>query len=111
MLPWKHRRVMDKRDAHLTRLLESAARAKADAAVEIPFGFETRIVARWREMKRADNGDLTRFLRRVALTAIVVTILGGVATYRQINEDDEADEPLTNDYALVDSAIQSQFLQ
>jgi hypothetical protein len=102
---------MDKRDAHLTRLLKLAATAKTDVATEVPFAFETRIVARWREMNRTDHGDLVRFIRRVALTAITITILGGVATYRQINEDDEAGEPLTNDYALVDSAIQRQFLQ
>lgn len=102
---------MDKRDAHLTGLLKLAAATKTDDPMEIPFGFETRILARWREMNRTDNGDLARFVRRVALTAIAITILGGVATYRQISEDDEAGEPLTNDYALVDSAIQKQFLQ
>ena len=103
---------MDKRDAHLARLLKLAAATVDDqSAVEAPFGFDTRIVARWREMKRNDNGDLARFVRRVALAAIAITVLGGVATYSQINENDEIGEPLTNDYALVDSAIQKQLLQ
>jgi hypothetical protein len=103
---------MGKRDTHLTRLLDLAAAARdEEAAGETPFGFDTRIVARWREMKPNDNGDLTRFVRRVALAAIVITILGGIGTYRQLNEDDETGEPLTNDYALVDSVIQRQFMQ
>jgi hypothetical protein len=102
---------MDKRNARLTQLLRLAAAAKDQTAIEAPFGFDTRIVARWREMKQNNNGDLARFLRRIAVAAIAITILGGVATYRQISEDDEFGEPLTNDYALVDSAIQRQFLQ
>ena len=44
-------------------------------------------------MMRNDHGDLARFVRRVALTAIAITIIGGVATYRQINEDEETGEP------------------
>jgi hypothetical protein len=99
---------MDERDIHLSRLLELAATAKGQTALAAPFGFDTRIVARWREMQRNGNGDLTRFVRRIALAAIAITVLGGVATYRQVNEDDEIGEALTNDYALVDSAIQKQ---
>ena len=102
---------MDRRNIHLTRLLKLAAAAKEEADVNVPFGFETRVIAGWREVKLSGNGDLARFIRHVALTAIAITILAGVATYRQVNEDDEISEPLTNDYALVDSAIQRQLLQ
>jgi hypothetical protein len=102
---------MDGRDTRLARLLKLAAPAKADTAIEAPFGFDTRVVARWREMKRNDNGDVARFVRRIALAAVAITVLGGIATYRQVSEDDEIGEPLTNDYALVDSAIQRQLLQ
>jgi hypothetical protein len=102
---------MDRRDIHLTRLLKLAAATKEEAALEAPFGFDTRVVARWREVKGNGNGDLALFIRRVALTAIAITVLGGVAIYQQVNEDDEISEPLTNDYALVDSAIQRQFTQ
>jgi hypothetical protein len=102
---------MDERDTPLARLLKLAAAAKTDTAIEAPFGFDTRVVARWRELKWNDNGDLARFVRRVALAALAITVLGGVATYRQVSEDDEIGEPLTNDYALVDSAIQRQMLQ
>lgn len=101
---------MGKRDTQLVRLLKWAAAATDQTPFEAPFGFDTRVVARWREMK-GNNGDLARFVRRVALAAIAIIVLGGVATYRQATEDEEIGEPLTNDYALVDSAIQSQFLQ
>jgi hypothetical protein len=102
---------MNERDTHLARLLKLAAAAPDQIPVETPFGFDTRIVARWREMKGNNNGDLVRFVRRVALAAIAITVLGSVATYRQAAEDEEIGEPLTNDYALVDSAIQNQLVQ
>ena len=100
---------MDKRDSHLTRLLKLAAAAKEEAAMEAPFGFDTRVVALWRQMKPNGNGDLARFVRRVALAAIAITILAGFGTYQQLDQDDETSEPLTNDYAFVDTAIQNQF--
>jgi hypothetical protein len=100
---------MDKRDAHRTRLLKLAATAKTESAMEAPFGFDTRVVALWRGMKPNGNGDVVRFVRRVALTALAITILAAFGTYRQLDQDDESGEPLTNDYALVDSEIQSQF--
>lgn len=101
---------MDTGDARLTRLLKWGAAAKEQTETEAPFGFETRVVAQWRQ-KSNGNGDLTRFVRRIALAAIAVTVLGSVATYRQASEDEEIGEPLTNDYAMVDSAIQRQFLK
>ena len=99
-------------DAHLKRLLKLAARAAKEKTVaEVPFGFDTRVVAQWRELKENDSGEVTRFIRRVALVAIAITVLGGVAAYQQINEDEELGEPLTNDYAIADSTIERQLLQ
>ena len=102
---------MDKRDTYLIRLFKLAAAAKDEDTTQAPFGFDTRVVAIWRGMKPNGNGDLTRFVRRVALAAIVITVLSGFGTYRELDQDDETGEPLTNDYALVDSAIQNQFTQ
>jgi hypothetical protein len=50
-------------------------------------------------------------VRRVAILAIAVTLITSAGAYRQINEDEEIGEPLTNDYAIADSAIQTEFLQ
>ena len=99
---------MDGRDTHLMRLLTLAAAAKEESAIEAPFGFDTRIVALWREMKSNGNGDLTRFVRRIALVAIVITILGGLGTYSQVNQDDEAARALVQRlYPLVLRMVRS----
>jgi hypothetical protein len=102
---------MGKRDADLDRLLRSAASAPEDAPAEPPFGFATRIVALWRAAKANDLRELTRFVRRVAILAIAVTLITSVAAYQQASENEEIGEPLTNDYAIADSAIQTEFLE
>jgi hypothetical protein len=102
---------MGKRDANLDRLLRSAASAPDDARAEPPFGFATRVVALWRAATTNDPRELTRFLRRVAILAIAVTLLTSVAAYRQTSENEEIGEPLINDYAIADSAIQTELLQ
>ena len=102
---------MDERDAHLQRLLKLAATVKEEEIGEAPLGFATRIVARWRGSQQNESGELTRFVRRVAFVAIAITLFGGAATYRQISENEELGEPLTNDYAIADSTIERQFQQ
>jgi hypothetical protein len=100
-------------DAHLQRLLKMARTAKKDEAdiLETPFGFDARIVANWRALEENEPRELVRFVRRVALVAIAITVLGSAGIYRQLNENDELGEPLTNDYAIADSAIERQILQ
>jgi hypothetical protein len=102
---------MGKLDARLMRLLRSAALARTEANIEAPFGFDTRVLARWRESNGSDNGEVALLLRRVAAVALAITLFGGVFAYRQISEDEEIGEPLTNEYAIADSTIEQQFLQ
>ncbi len=102
---------MGKIEADLNRLLRAATKAREEIPAEPPFGFETRVVALWRAMKTHDYRELTRFVRRVAILAIAVTAITSAAAYRQITEDEEFGEPMTNDYAIADSAIQKEFLQ
>jgi hypothetical protein len=103
---------MAKLDSHLDRLLRAAAAAPDDSSAEAPFGFATRVVALW----RGDTGPsreanaLTRLLRNVAIVAAAVSLVTIVA-YQQISDDQGLDEPLTNEYAIADSAIQTDFLQ
>ena len=52
-----------------------------------------------------------RFVRRVALVAIAITVIGGAAAYRQNGENEDLNEPLTNDYAMADSVIETQLLE
>ena len=103
---------MAKLDPELNRLLERAARA-AEPAPEMPYGFETRVVAWARENLHADSarGQLTSFLRRVALAAVVVTALSSSAAYWQLSESDDLAEPLSNTYAIADTAIDANFFQ
>jgi hypothetical protein len=103
---------MARLDSHLQRLLNLAATAKEeDIGDGAPFGFDTKVLANWRAVRKNENGELMRFVRRVALVAIAITVLGGAAAYRQLDESDDLNEPLTNDYAMADSVIESQLLQ
>lgn len=102
---------MGKLDSKFDRLLRSAASAPKEVPAQPPFGFEMRVVALSRTTKANGSGELTRFVRRVAILAIAITLITSIGAYRQINEDEEIGEPLSNDYAIADSAIQTEFLQ
>jgi hypothetical protein len=104
---------MKRRDADLDRLLHSASQSPAVSAPEAPFGFETRVVSLWRagNGRASDAADLTRFLRRIGVGAVVVLALASVGAYQQFNENEERIAPQSNEYAIADSAIQTEFSQ
>ena len=104
---------MKKQDADLNRLLRSAASAPKEAEQEAPFGFDTRIVAGWRSGKGRTNdiADLIPFLRTVGMVALIVLALAGTGVYRQLNDSETQIAPQTNEYAIADSAIQTEFLR
>ncbi len=103
------------RDPDLDRLLRAAASAEDDAPAEMPFGFDTRVVALARAQTRSGqpNGgrELARFLRRVALVAVVITAFASSAAYWQVSENEKIGEPLSNAYAFADNAIESEFFE
>lgn len=104
---------MAKFDPALNRLLRSAAQS-VEPTPEIPYGFETRVVALARAERGADgreNLQLKNLLRRVALAAVVVIAFSGSAAYWQLSENDDLAEPLTNVYAMADTAIDADFFQ
>lgn len=103
---------MAKLDPELNHLLECAARAGAPAP-EMPYGFDTRVLAWARENRHADgaHGQLKSLLRRVALAAVVVTALSSSAAYWQLRENDDLAESLSNTYAIADTAIDADFFQ
>lgn len=94
------------------RLLRSASNALEPVAAEVPFGFETRVVASWRSGNGGANdfADLSRFLRRAGVIASAVLVLAGAAAYRQYRDEVKFATP-TNEYAIADSAIQTEFSQ
>lgn len=102
---------MNNRD--LERLLESAAKAPADERVEMPFGFDTRMVALWRS---SGNGNgmmrtVSVLVRRVALLATAVIVVAGAGVYVQANRNNDLNEPSANEFAIADSVIQDEVSQ
>ena len=100
-------------DPDLDRLLRSAATAAEPSAPEAPYGFETRVVALWRAGNGRSNDvvELARFLRRIGAVAFTVLVLASAGAYRQFNENEARATPQTNEYAIADSAIQTEFSQ
>jgi hypothetical protein len=94
------------------RLLRSAAQAPEPVTAEAPFGFATRVVASWRSGKGSANelADLSRFLRHAGVIACAVLVLAGAAAYRQYRDETTFAAP-TNEYAIADAAIQTEFSQ
>jgi hypothetical protein len=100
-------------DPQLHRLLRAAGTAD-EQSPEMPYGFDTRVVALARSQPRNGAGEtprLLRLLRQVAYTAVAVTAFAGLAAYWQMSENDEVGEPLTNAYAFADSAIDQEFFR
>ena len=94
------------------RLLRSAAQTTDPVTPDAPFGFDTRVVAAWRAGNGGanDTADLSRFLRRAGVIASAVLVLAGAAAYRQYRDDATFAAP-TNEYAIGDSMIQTEFSQ
>jgi len=96
---------MNEKDLDL--LLRTAALSKKNAPPEMPFGFDTRIVALWRGQPDSTLG-LARLLRRVAIAALAVIIASAAAAYLESERERENGEPFRNEYAFADSAIQEE---
>ena len=99
--------------ADLDRLLRSAANAAQPSAPQAPYGFETRVVALWHagNGRATDAADLTRFLQRIGAVAFAVLDLASAGAYQQFEENEARTTPQTNEYAIADSAIQTEFSQ
>ena len=94
----------------IDRLLRSAAQVDEPSLSEMPFGFDTRVVALWRAA--APNGTgVMRLLRRVAVLSTAVIVISTVAAIREANQSREVRESFTNEFAIADSAIQDEFLK
>ena len=92
---------------HLDRLLRAAS-SKEDAPAEMPFGFDTRVVAQWRAQVDAASLGMMRLLRRVALAAVAIIITTAAVAYIEADRNGENNEPFANEYAIADTAIQNE---
>lgn len=98
----------DKRtDSDLDRLLRAAA-AVSESTPEMPYGFDTRVVALWHVQGNLEPNGIVHLIRRVAVIAIVVLIASAAGAYREIVRSDISSEPLSNEYAIADSAIANE---
>ena len=96
------------KNENIDRLLRSAAQADEEPPAEIPFGFDTRVVALWRADTPKANGVM-QLLRRVAVLSIAVIVISTIAAVREAKQSREIRESLTNEFAIADSAIQDEF--
>jgi hypothetical protein len=93
----------------IDRLLRSAAQAPDLAPAEMPFGFDTRVIALAR---RNGNGSaLAMLLRRVAVAAAVVIIFASAGAYLEFDRNTDAMLATGNEFAIADSAIQDEVAQ
>ncbi len=98
------------KDQEIDRLLRSAAQAREEVPAELPFGFDTRVVALWRGLAAKPNG-IASLLRRVALLSAVVIAISTLAALREIKQSQEQYNDVTNEFAIADTAIQDEFSQ
>jgi hypothetical protein len=98
------------KDHEIDRLLRSAAQADDEAPAEMPFGFDTRVVALWHAFAAKSNG-IASLLGRVALLSAVVIAVSTLAAVREIKQSWEQYDDFTNEFAIADAAIQDEFSQ
>ena len=97
-------------DLQLERLLRAAADARGERPHEMPFGFDSRVLARWRAGANYDLVDLGRLLRRVVYLSLAVLLLAGAGVYHELSLPDTGSDSLGGDeYSIADSAISSVF--
>ena len=96
------------KNEQIDRLLRSAAQADEEDPAEMPFGFDTRVVALWRAGTPKANG-VVQLLRRVAVLSIAVIVISTIAAIREANQSREIRESFANEFAIADSAIQDEF--
>lgn len=94
----------------LDRLLRAAAAAPGTSPGEMPFGFDTRVLARWRAGATPELVAVGRLLRRVVLVSLGVIVLAGAGVFHELRRNDELLSP-NDEYAIADNAIGSVFGQ
>ena len=105
---------MGQRDSELDRLLRAAARSPESEPIEMPLGFDTRVVARWRAQHSNNvvgSWEFAGMFKMVGVMSILVTILASAGAWWQFKQNNELGEPLTNAYAIADTAIDAGVLR
>jgi hypothetical protein len=93
----------------LDRLLRAAAQAKDETPIEMPFGFDTRVIALSR--RNGNGAAFGALLRRIAFVAAAVIVFASAGAYLEFNQNGDAIAASGNEYAIADSAIQDEVAQ
>jgi hypothetical protein len=96
-------------DVDLDRLLRAAAKEKDQTPVEMPLGFDTRVVSLSR--RNGNGAAFSTLLRRIALAAAVVIILATGGAWLELKRNDDASVASGNEFAIADSVIQDEVVQ
>jgi hypothetical protein len=94
------------KNVDLDRLLRAAAQTKDEARVEMPFGFDTRVIALSR--RNGNGAAFGALLHRVVLAAAAVIILATAGAWLEFNQDGDEIVGSGNEFAIADSAIQDE---
>ena len=92
---------MKNRDYILDRLFRGAA--EATAVSEMPFGFDTRVLALARESSPNGSAIIAVFAQRAAMIALAIIALASAGLYRTSASDND----LPTEYTMADTAIQN----
>jgi hypothetical protein len=93
----------------LDRLLRNASRAKDEAPAEMPYGFDTRVVALSR--RNGNGAAFAMFVRRIAVVAAAVIVFATAGAWFEFNQNGDGVEGIGNEFAIADSAIQDEMAQ
>ena len=92
---------MKKSDRILDRLFRAAAGPTPSS--EMPFGFDTRVLALAHDSSSNGSAIIALFARRAAMIALAILALATAGLYRtSISNND-----LPSEYAMADTAIQN----
>jgi hypothetical protein len=93
------------KNSALDRLFRRARQTVPDMPNEMPFGFDTRVLALWRSNRARDLVDVGRLLRRVVLLSIAVIALASAGLYRELLQSDDPGELFLDQNEIADTAI------
>ena len=95
------------KNSALERLLRAAAEAQRDQPNDMPFGFDTRVLASRPSGQASDLVGVGRLLRRAIVLSFVVIGLASAGIYHELHQSEESGEFSFDQYEIADSAISS----